>query len=308
LKITVLNSILVSKIENEGLVRAVIDLTKKLNEELETAWTESSEKAIDKAIKEFGKAEDPESGLKKLLPILALSLTGILSGKQERRIKVLVNGFYHAVKKSYAKKVKVGHKISKLDKSIVPTISKEPPYWIGNFYDRQLSNRIGEIGRYIVGRDLTLKESSVAIRKALERELSLFTGPVDFKSTIPARYAGNVGRYTKLLSQTVSTRSTNFGRLSAMADKGIERFVFVAVMDDRTTEICQFMNGREFTVSNGISVMNKMIGANSPEEFKEISPWVTAEEAVEIAGDGDLISQSQNLSDNGVMIPPLHGG
>jgi hypothetical protein len=125
---------------------------------------------------------------------------------------------------------------------------------------------------------------------------------------IPGRFAGNVDNYTRIVSANVTQRSRVYTNVSAMSDAGFQRYIFTAMMDERTSEVCQEMNGRIFTVASGKQVLNDVSIAETPEDFIDAHPWPKNAEAVRvIAGDGTRQEQNRNLEQAGIALPPLHG-
>ncbi len=298
---------LIKRVDDIGLDVAVSDLTLTLSEILNESWVETSQEAIEESIEKMAKKKTFKSGLAALLLTLGKKLDSFLTAKQLKEIEIVVNGIYTSLKEVHSRNFEISTNIIKLDKQVINMASLEGPYWIGNLYNSHLSARIGDIGRLIAESGISVEQGSTLMKDVLNKEFSLFGGGSDFPTKIPSQFAGSIDNYTKILSTNVAVRSRNFAFITTANQAKIETLEFSAVMDDRTSQICQFMNGKRFSTSQGVSLVSKVATAISPEKVKELTPWVSRKEAEAIAGDGELEEQSENLANGGIMIPPLHG-
>jgi len=79
---------------------------------------------------------------------------------------------------------------------------------------------------------------------------------------------------------------------------GIEYLEVLAVMDERTSEICKMMNGRIIPVANAAGQRDAMMAAKSPEDVKTISPWL---KPAQLKG-----LDTKGIMGKGVIMPPYH--
>lgn len=63
-------------------------------------------------------------------------------------------------------------------------------------------------------------------------------------------------------------------QIYAYDDAGIEKYEFVAVIDEVTTDICRFMDGRIFEVSKASKILGSLIELDDPEDVVYAHPWV----------------------------------
>jgi SPP1 gp7 family putative phage head morphogenesis protein len=293
----------------KGIEKVVADLLSDYDETIKKAWKRESDKAIKKAVAEYEKAPNDEAGYEALIASLATSLAGITNAKDVKRLGVIVDTTYQTLKKDSVEKLGGEFVMSRLDSRLVKRISAEGPYWIGEFYDSHLSARIADVS-YQVGVEggFGRKAAGRTLRDVLTEEFRLAGGPSSYQSTVPARYAGRVGEYSRIVSSSATQRSRVYSSISSFSDSGIKRYQFSAVMDRRTTEVCQEMNGRIFTVASGMDQLNAIAAAETPEEFREVSQWQYSADSIRtIAGSGSDASQSKRLSSAGIQFPPLHG-
>jgi hypothetical protein len=304
-----LHHIVERAITEKGYKEVVSNFVDKYEEVLEDAWVKESDKAIEDAVKEIRKAKTDKTALAAMLVVLADKLKNITNAKDDKKLFALIDGLYKTGKIFESGKLKKKVGVTNLDKSVVKSLKRDGPYWIGNFYNSHLSDRIAEIGKKtIVDAGIGRVKAGKIMEGVLRKEFSLFGGKAPIESVIPAPFAGKVGDYTRIMTATVAQRDRVYSGISAISDAGFKTFEFIAVMDERTSEICQEMNGRTFTVESGISILENVAKAETPEDFKDVAPWPkNVEEIRKIAGKGSFESQNRNLEKSGIMLPPLHG-
>lgn len=85
------------------------------------------------------------------------------------------------------------------------------------------------------------------------------------------RIAGPVHRWDVLASDAVG-RTRSLVQLSSYRDAVLDRYRWVSVQDERTTEICQFLDGQVFSVGLALSRFEQMEA--SPGSIRELQPWL----------------------------------
>jgi len=293
----------------KGTEAVLKDLVRAMDKVMGDSWEKKSNAARKKAVKKMSGAKTSAAGLTAALAVLTSELSKVMTAKEMKRFKALTDSFYRTAKKAASKVNKTDFVMNKIDTEVVGALSENGPYWIGDFYSTHLSERIAEVG-YQAGVETGLapKDAAKQLDSALKKEFARTGGPSTYESTVPARFAGRIDQYNQIVVSNVAQRARVYSGVASMHDAGIERYVFSAVMDERTTEICQEMNGRVFTVAQGMKHLEAVAEADSPEAFKNAHPWPANAEAVRaIAGTGSLTEQSDNLAQAGIPMPPLHG-
>lgn len=112
-------------------------------------------------------------------------------------------------------------------------------------------------------------------------------------------------------------RSRSFSSLASYRDAGIEEYQIVAVIDERTTAICLFMDGKTFSVSTGLDRLADVEAAESLDDVKERAPFMretptqillpSGRQVAEITPSGfkDGMTEKQ-LAGANVSTPPYH--
>ncbi len=105
--------------------------------------------------------------------------------------------------------------------------------------------------------------------------------------------------YWRVVANAAASRSYHYGLLKAAQFQGLRGYRFVAIIDKRTSEICNSLDGREWHIADAVNLMERVAAADGPGAVKEIAPWL---------GFQSIQGLDNNaLRDLGVMVPPLHG-
>jgi len=236
--------------------------------------------------------------LKGTTPYRGMSADSILSdtekdfiadvqGKLDEPVSENIHDIYLNSKKEI---LGTGFSFSLKDKKAMEWLANYNKYWIGNFYDDQVHSAIRDEIQYVIDEGMTTETAG--------KYLSGKLGSIFDK---PPKYHGNIRSYYELLSNHVVRRSREFARTTAYSKEGIEYLRIVAVLDHRTTMICQEMNGRIIPVKWSEDLMDSLINANSPADVKSISPWLNDKDVGNLVAGKNTRDLPHNLS-----MPPYH--
>ena len=193
----------------------------------------------------------------------------------------------------------VAASLSQPDADAIASLAGQQLFWIGEFWDKHLSARIAA----------TVRREALELGLGPEDVGRVLKGVVsgDFPAAaVPGTYRGSSESYFRGLAGTVRNHASTIGSLGAMGDAGFERYRIVAVNDERTTEVCRLMHGRQFSVSSGRAQVARMLAAEDPEAVKRVAGWKSESEVVSAIGDGDAASQERGLVAAGLALPPYH--
>lgn len=149
------------------------------------------------------------------------------------------------------------------------------------------------------------------------------------------------GGYWRVLASAYTNRSRIYSNLASMNDAGLKRYRFEAVLDERTTEQCRMLDGREFNVDDGLAKHREVQEAKDPTDVKSITPWIRqrkidggpddgktelfvsdkdggGERRVAVVekpavgtrdgiGEYSSVMSNKEMADTGIAHPPLHG-
>ncbi len=160
-------------------------------------------------------------------------------------------------------------------------------YWIGEHYGDHLDTK----------RLLAEVQASVTAgegRKAAgERLRQAFQGQIN-RSDV----------YWEGLAATISTRARSFGALSGMQAVGVVTYEYVNPMDERTSAVCEALDGTVFTVKASAELRDRLIAeADTPEKWVELAAWPKVADLYD--AQGERLSAAE-LQAKGIAWPPLH--
>ena len=145
-----------------------------------------------------------------------------------------------------------------LDKRIVRHLTSSQANYVRDEYGRR-HDAFGERARQIVADGLEAGLGREDIARDLERAA---------RDVI----AGRGSFYWEVVAGSFTSRGRSFAQLSAYAEAGIDRYIIEAVLDEHTTEICRFLDGKTFSVSTGLRTFDRVDA--EPDLIKDITPWV----------------------------------
>lgn len=195
-----------------------------------------------------------------------------------------------------------------------------------NFVRDEYGRRLDELGaeaRRVVaeGLEAGLGRQEIAVDLARAAQNALVTRPAFYWEVVAGAFVAN-GR--------------SLAQMSAYAEAGIQRYLIEAVLDEKTTEICRYLHGKEFEVGAALQRFDRIERLDRPEDIKAEAPWVRealdpdtgtkflyverdgartriAEVARSAVGTSDDPGEfrrgrdSAELMDMGVSFPPYHG-
>lgn len=153
----------------------------------------------------------------------------------------------------------------------------------------------------------------------------------ELRTQLSAQQFNRSENYWTLVAGAFANRARTYTNLATYEAAGVEFFEFDAVMDERTSEICRFMHGKRFAVSDAKKLYEKSDTSQQPEDVKTIQPWVSESGGslwykdgngqkqivanVTTSGSGKVSEagkyanalSDKALSGRGIMTPPLHG-
>lgn len=90
--------------------------------------------------------------------------------------------------------------------------------------------------------------------------------------------------YWRVVADAFVGRARTTSQISSYEEAGIETYEIVAVLDEVTTDICRFMDGKTFSVSAARGFLDGLEELDDPEDVKYANPWVRKGEDPEDGG------------------------
>lgn len=133
----------------------------------------------------------------------------------------------------------------------------------GVFFRDEMGRRalaMSERGRQIIEAGLSQGLRSDAITK----DLIDYAKKVHFKRS---------EHYMRIVAMNATSSARAYGTLRSLSEAGIERYIFTAVMDERTTEVCSMLDGTRFSTAAALSRSQQLIDSQDPADVYDLSPW-----------------------------------
>lgn len=109
----------------------------------------------------------------------------------------------------------------------------------------------------------------------------------------------------QIASSLNSSRLATWGFTAEAEVLGITTYKLTAVMDGRTSEFCQWINGKTFQVEHARSKIDEVLQVEDPEDLRSVQPWPDQSKAglayVRSLSDEEIVA-------HGWHIPPFHPG
>lgn len=300
---------------------SMMRMERRLHEAMLGEWTERSNVAIAKMVRAAPATLTPTflesvpgrliSGFGKSWP--TKSLKGLMGDVVEDTYKLAqqVIGKKADGKKGYQKPLvfkvdaspAIAGAFSVLDEEAVAALTDSQVFWLGQHFDATTVDAIRDAGWIdLAGRSGV--EAGEALRRAAEKSFGV------------GQFAAHGNAYFDGVAINAATTARVTGSIFEMKDIGITRYRVVSVMDERTTPICEHLDGKLFSVDNAAARMDKILGAGSPDAVKELHPWhphdfldVLGDEGVDIqVGVSLSTSDSVKTAEAGFGFPPYHFG
>ena len=104
--------------------------------------------------------------------------------------------------------------------------------------------------------------------------------------------------YWRLTANQAASRSYHYGLTRAGLAAGKTGYRFSAILDEKTSDQCEFMHGKTFWLADAVDYVED-VATLRPEDIPTDDPWIV--DAIELEG----LSPKQ-LMDRGAAVPPLH--
>jgi SPP1 gp7 family putative phage head morphogenesis protein len=164
------------------------------------------------------------------------------------------------------------------DQRIVDHLASSQGFFVTNQYIER-AEFFSARARNIVAEGLSQGLGQDEIARMLRAEIGNALGPA------------RSGRYWNLIANVFVNRARTYGQLASYSEAGIERYRFEAILDERTTEQCRMLHGREWEVRRGLQQHIDVAGSPDPQAVKDIMPWFRT--GRDENGDRVIFSQNQ---------------
>jgi len=154
----------------------------------------------------------------------------------------------------------ISARFSALDRRVVQHIVGSSANFVRDEYGRR-ADVFGQRAREVVAEGLAagLGRADIAAELETAARAALIQRSPFYWETVAGSFVG---------------RGRSYSEVASYAEAGIQRYQIIAVLDEQTTAICRWMNGKVFSVRSGLDRFAEVEAAKDPEEIKRLAPWV----------------------------------
>lgn len=165
--------------------------------------------------------------------------------------------------------------------TVIEGMVRSTGWFTNNYFNTQVMPAIiREVDKVLNLTDPMAVPNFTPIREALEQRLR----------SVP---------YWRTVGNAAASRSFHYGLLQAGQVQGFRVYRYSTIDDERRSEICTFLDGKEWQIATALALVERSAQANDIDEVKRIQPWLRFNDVKNLS-DADL-------ADRGVIVPPVHG-
>lgn len=283
-------------------------------------WQEKSNTAIARAVRLLPAGPVEPARAKALADDLVDGFVGWPSRDLQRLAGETVANVYRLAAQLIARRVKGQYKrpvlkadelvdlpielapnFSLVDHAAVESLTNSQVFWLRQHFSNDTVIAIQDAGlEDLAGMDA--KEAGEVLRNRAEKLFGV--GAFD-----------NMGRaYFSGVATNAATTARVTGSIFEMRTLGVSHYTFIAVDDERTTEICRHLDGKTFKVVEAAETIDEILGASNPDEVRKLHGWkpdtfndILAKDKVQVYPGAPLSpDDASKVVAAGFAFPPLH--
>lgn len=257
----------------------------ELVEVLLKQWGTANPKAVERAvafIQENG-GELTDQYIEAISKVISQTLDKEFTVAVRSDVVELFSDSYKFAKGTVLEEAGVTVDFNFLDEDAIKWLQNDQMYWVGNYYDRILSDEL----RNHVAQGVKDGLGRADIGSSLKTFFDDYPG-----------IASKPEAYWRGLAANGMNRSRNFGLVPGYQEVGVKEFDVIIVDDERTSEVCKAMAGKRFTIEMALNQRDQLMQATGPDAVKQASPWLTADQVRDVS--------PTILASMGVCMPPYH--
>lgn len=221
---------------------------------------------------------------KKIDSLLKVKLGSNLSDLTAAKLKSITNTLFKFGAGEIAENLSFKLSFDVSDNEAMDILGVHNNFWVGQFYSEQIQNGIKEV-----------------LNQYFDGDKSITDVALDFEKRF-SKFSDKGIEYFEGLAEHTSNRIRAFGQISGMEKAGINAYQIVAILDDRTSEVCKYMDGKIFPLSRATEYRDKILSLKSPADIKSFSSWISPSELNRL--------KENKTEDNelplGLTVPPFH--
>ena len=268
---------------NDEVAAIEAELVDAIVKEFEDRFPAAAD-AARAAIEEVGLRELFEEGdLQRVLEAIEGPLAEGLEKAIAAPVQAAIDGSYLGGRGKILKPFGIEPSFNLTDEHAQGVLRRDTMYWIGSSYGNHVGPMIADVVR----------------KEVIEQGLSRLDGADRLAELFGADFPDRSIHYWRVVSAAAVVRSHTFGNVESFVQAGVRTYILRNPNDARTSDVCRYLDGKEFDVSVAVSRRDAFLAAEDPDEAKGAMPWVKK-------ADVDGLDSSALAAAN-VALPPFHG-
>jgi len=204
------------------------------------------------------------------------------------------------VKKAAGFKAQVLPSFDVVDDGALRAIKDQQTLWIGEHFDKNVAQTIEKTTREAMETGAVGRAAGKVMAERTRDALGIFSTPKGFTGTDRQYFEGLVAN--------AATVARAQGQMRSFASIGVTYYEIVNPSDERTCPVCDTMNGKIFSVRQGVDQMVRDLEATTPEDMRKAHPWLSPGKLANVtSGKGPQgPKDAKALADAGFSSPPFH--
>jgi hypothetical protein len=284
--------------DDRGLALGLIDHSLALIEKRETipyepemleliysGWVSASRRGLKEALKFIRATSESftQDDLEAMLEILrSESGRKLAAGMTDDLLELFGKAYLNGKALSLSQQL-IDVSFTLTDETAVSWLLNHNTYWIGSYFDKNLSGAIAQT----VSDGLAQGLGRDDVGKLLKDFFKEYPG-------VPLK----PDAYWNGLAATSMNRTRIFSSVSGYREVGIKEMQILSAGDERVCPICSQLDRKIIPIGRAASQVAQMIATENPEDVKAISPWLTATELEGL--------DHEQMMNRGVILPPFH--
>lgn len=184
-----------------------------------------------------------------------------------------------------------------------------------NQVDRQMLNTLDTNNTLFIGKYFQ-NDLEPLIRKEMSKILTEQQSKKDTATAIAAMLKDQAGarayNYSRMIVETNGTWARSIGNINAMEEAGITEYYYDVTLDNVTSEICQALAGKSFSIEKGMQARDSYLNMPTANYdtarayLERTTPFIQATKDGNFKANNQIYTKDQLMSIPGVQMPPLH--
>ena len=208
-----------------------------------------------------GKPQFPNAALDAFNLSISEGINAEFSAKAIQDAESILREMYSVASEASAAALRVTPKLTAIDEATIQVLKETDNFLLSSMHQRNVANKANQKAIEVLTEGFGERE----LARRLEEEVG---------ETILLNSRANI----KVIANDTINKARNFSRINQYEKIGIQTYEFIAILDERTTPMCRYMNGRTFSTETSLGIVEDVmnfgvVDDDNLEKFKTLRPW-----------------------------------